>query len=198
MREHDKDFYPRAAFLSTSVSFNSKLSVTADMLRSRLFLASLVLLAGIGLGGYLFSDSRPRSFLALSSCNSCYRPNDLAGLVASVGIQRATAAVPFVVKETDRCVAIEHPFRKAKFHFVIFPKKDIKDIADVSVDDQQHIFDCLTVIRVLVVENGLRTYRVETNGPGLQDVTYLHFHLISSDGHAQPRAAAGAPLSARP
>jgi len=169
------------------------LDVTADMLRSRLFLASFALLAGIGLGGYLFSDSRPRSFLALSNCNSCYRPNDLAGLLASAGIQRATAALPFVVKETDRCIAIEHPFRKAKFHFVIFPKKDIKDIADVSVDDQQYVLDCLAVIRALVVEKGLRSYRVETNGRGLQDVTYLHFHLVSSDGHAQPRAAADAP-----
>ena len=52
--------------------------------------------------------------------------------------------VPFVVKETDRCVAIEHPFRKAKVHFVVFPKKDIKDIADVSVDDQQYILAWLS------------------------------------------------------
>jgi diadenosine tetraphosphate (Ap4A) HIT family hydrolase len=170
------------------------------MLSSRWLLASLGLLVGIAVGGYLFSDSRPRSFLALANCNSCYRPNDLAGLLASAGIQRA-AGVPLVVKETDRCVAIEHPFRRAKFHFVVFPKKDIKDIADVSVEDQQYVFDCLTVIRALVVENDLRQYRVETNGPGLQDVTYLHFHLISSDGRArldgERRADGGTPRRLR-
>ena len=161
-----------------------------------MFLAALTLLAGVALGGYLFADSQPRSFLAVSSCDSCYRPNDLAGLLASAGIQRVAAAVPRAVRETDRCVAIEHPFRKTKFHFIVFPKKDIKNIADVAIDDQLHILDCLAVIRALVVENGLRSYRVETNGPGLQHVTYLHFHLVSSDGHAQPRAAADAPQAA--
>jgi diadenosine tetraphosphate (Ap4A) HIT family hydrolase len=163
------------------------------MLRSRILLTAVTLLAGVALGGYLFSDTRPRSFLAVSSCDSCYRPNDLAGLLASAGIQRAAAAVPLAVKETDRCVAIEHPFRKMNFHFVIFPKKDIKNIADVAIDDQQHVLDCLALIRALVVENGLRNYRVETNGPGRQHVTYLHFHLVSSDGHAQARVAADGP-----
>jgi diadenosine tetraphosphate (Ap4A) HIT family hydrolase len=166
------------------------------MLRSRISRAALILLAGVILGAYLFSDSQPRSFLAVSNCDSCYQPSDLAGLLASVGIQKAAAAVPIAVKETDRCVAIEHPFRKAKFHFIVFPKKDIKDIADVAIDDQQYILDCLAVIRALVVENGLRKYRVETNGPGLQHVTYLHIHLISSDGHARPHAAADPPQAA--
>jgi Scavenger mRNA decapping enzyme C-term binding len=156
------------------------------MLRPRIFLAALTLLVGVALGGYLFSDTRPRSFLAVSSCDSCYRPNDLAGLLASAGIQRAAVAVPLAVKETDRCVAIEHPFRKVKFHYVVFPKKDIKNIAEVAIEDQPHILDCLAVIRALVVENGLRDYRVETNGPGLQHVTYLHFHLMSSDDRARP------------
>jgi diadenosine tetraphosphate (Ap4A) HIT family hydrolase len=165
------------------------------MLRSRISLAALTLLVGVVLGGYLFSDSQPRSFLAVTKCDSCYEPSDLAGLLASVGIQKAAAA-PIAVKETDRCLAIEHPFRKAKYHFIVFPKKDIKDIADVATDDQQYVLDCLAVIRALVVENGLRTYRVETNGPGRQHVTYLHIHLVSWDGHARPRAATDAPQAA--
>jgi diadenosine tetraphosphate (Ap4A) HIT family hydrolase len=167
------------------------------MLRSRIALAALTLLVGVILGGYLFSDSQPRSFLAVASCDSCYQTSDLAGLLASVGIQKAAAAAPIAVKETDRCVAIEHPFRKAKYHFIVFPKKDIKDIADVATDDQQYILDCLAVIRALVVENGLRTYRVETNGPGRQHVTYLHIHLVSWDGHARPRTAVDTPQEAR-
>ena len=85
------------------------------MIRSRLLLAALTLLAGVVLGGYLFSDSQPRSFLALSRCDSCYRLNDLAGLLASAGIQKAGAAIPVAVKETERCVAIEHPFKNTKF-----------------------------------------------------------------------------------
>ena len=90
------------------------------------------MLGGIAVGGYLFSDSQPRSFLALSNCVSCYRPNDLWGLLASAGIQRAPGAIPLAVKETDRCVAIEHPYHSAKFHFVVFPKKDIKVTISLS------------------------------------------------------------------
>ena len=110
--------------------------VRAHRVKTGILLPALALLGGVGLGGYLFSDSQPRSFLALSNCVSCYRPSELAGLLASAGIQKAAGAIPLVVKETDRCVAIEHPFHKAKFHFVVFPKKDIKDIAHISVDDQ--------------------------------------------------------------
>lgn len=157
------------------------------MLRSRALLAALTFLAGVGLGGYLFADSRPRSFLAVSDCKACYRPSDLAGLLASAGIQRASFALPRVVKETDRCIAIDHPFPKMPVHFIIFPKKDIKDIGDISVDEEPYVADCLAVIRALVVEKHLWRYRVETNGPGLQHVTYLHFHLVAMDGRTAGR-----------
>jgi diadenosine tetraphosphate (Ap4A) HIT family hydrolase len=151
---------------------------------SRILRTLLTFFAGVGVGGYLFSASQPRSFLALSNCNPCYRPKDLAGLLTSAGIQRASGALPMVVKETNRCIAIEHPFPKTRFHFVVFPKRDIKNIADISVDDQEYVLDCLAVIRALVTENGLWNYRVITNGPGSQDVTYLHFHVVSKSGRA--------------
>ncbi len=152
----------------------------------------LVFLAGIGVGGYLFSDSQPRSFLTLSNCDPCYRPKDLAGMLASAGIQRAAGALPLVVKETNKCIAIEYPFPKTRFHFVVFPKKDIKNIADISVADQDYVLDCLAVIRALVNEKGLTNYRVITNGPGSQDIAYLHFHLVSNSGRAPAAPDSGA------
>jgi len=157
------------------------------MRRRYLLVGALAFAAGIVVGGYLFSSAQPRSFLALAQCDGCYRPKDLAGLLASVGLQRANAALPLVVKETDRCLAIEHPFPAARQHFVVFPKKDIKSIADVSVDDERYVLDCVAVIRALVTEHHLRNYRVVTNGPGLQTVTYLHFHLLARDAPAEPR-----------
>jgi hypothetical protein len=143
-------------------------------------IASVTFFAGLVLGGYLFAQSQPRSFLALGSCgSSCYRPNDLAGLLVSAGIQRAAGLLPSVLKETDKCIAIAHPFPEMPFHAVVFPKKDIKNIGDVSIDDQPYVMDCLGVIRSLILERNLRYYRVSVNGPGFQDVTYLHFHLKS-------------------
>lgn len=137
-------------------------------------------LAGVVTGGYLFSQSQPRSFLAVPNCNgSCYHPNELAGLLVSAGIQRVPGLIPNVVKETDKCIAIAHPFPEIRHHFVIFPKRDIKNIADVTVEDQPFLLDCINLMRVLIAEQKLRNYRVSINGPGLQDVTYLHFHLTS-------------------
>ena len=155
--------------------------------RSRWFPAALAFLAGIAVGGWLFSQSQPRSFLAAGRCEQCYKPNDLAGLLASAAIQRAGEALPFVVKETERCIAIEHPFRKVRHHYIVFPKKDVKSIADISLADHQYVLECMAVMRTLVLERGLRRYRVVTNGPGLQHVTYLHFHLLEDGGRVPAR-----------
>jgi len=153
------------------------------MLRSRWFLAGLTFVIGVALGGWLFAKSQPRSFLAIDQCDHCYLANELAGLLASAGIQRAGGALPFVVKENRRCIAIEHPFKKARYHFIIFPKRDVKSIADISLEDQPYVLDCMALIRALVLDFGLRRYRVVTNGPDLQDVAYLHFHLVAGEGY---------------
>src|SRR5262249_51157655 len=123
-----------------------------------------IFLGGVVTGGYLFVDSQPRSFLALRDCHACYPPSDLAGPPVSAGIQRTPVVIPHVVKETDRCLAVEHPFAK-RIHFVVFPKKDIRSIADISMADQPYVLECLALIRQLVVENDLKNYKVESNGP---------------------------------
>ena len=61
---------------------------------------------GILIGGYLFSQSQPRSFLALNRCQNCLTHEDLLGLVASVGIQKFPGLMPFVVFETDKTIAV--------------------------------------------------------------------------------------------
>jgi hypothetical protein len=153
----------------------------------RWLLALLAFGAGLAVGGWLFSQSQTRSFLAAGSCERCY--NDLAGLLVSAGIQRAGAALPFVVKETERCVAIAHPFRKVRHHYIVFPRKDVKSIADISLADHPYVLECMAVIRELVLDHGLVRYRVVTNGPGLQHVTYLHFHLLEDGGRVPSRVA---------
>jgi hypothetical protein len=142
--------------------------------------SGLLIVLGLILGAYLFAGVQPRSFLALANCeSSCYRPNDLVGLLASSAIQRTPGLLPKVVKDTERCISIDHPFPEGKMHFVIFPKRDVKDIADVSAEDGPFVLECLAHVRALVAEYKLRAYRVYTNGPALQHVTYLHFHLVA-------------------
>ena len=134
---------------------------------------------GILIGGYLFSKSQPRSFLALNRCQNCLSPEDLLGLVASVGIQRFPKLLPSVIFETDKTIVLKHPHPLSRIHYIIVPKKDIKNIGEASEADSPYLTDAYFVARSIIEKEGLSNYRLLTNGPGFQDVTYLHFHLVA-------------------
>ena len=137
------------------------------------------LAAGVVIGGYLFAQSQPRSFLSITRCLNCMSTPDLLGLLASVGINRVPGLIPSVVFETDRTIVVINPFQKAYVDYVIFPKKDIKNIGEISQEDTPYLTDVYLVARHIIEERKLFNYRLLTNGPGFQDVTYLHFHLIA-------------------
>jgi diadenosine tetraphosphate (Ap4A) HIT family hydrolase len=140
----------------------------------------ILLVLGIVLGGYLFADTQPRSFLAIGRCQgSCGNPQDLLGLVGSVLMQRAPGVLPLVVAETDRTIAIAVP--GASVHYVVIPKRDIRDAGDLAAGDEAYLVDAYAVIGRLVRERGLKDYAVLTNGPARQDVNYLHFHVLSKE-----------------
>jgi len=101
------------------------------------------------------------------------------GLIASVGLQKFPNAVPLVVLETDKTIVIKHPVPEERIHYVIIPKKDIKNIGEISPTDEQYLMDIFSVVQELVKEEKLSDYELITNGPGKQAVTYLHFHLIA-------------------
>ena len=152
------------------------------MTRVRVILLMLAaLLVGVILGGYLFSDTRPRSFLALNKCEgTCLQANELLGLAASVGLQRFTRLAPSVVKETDKTIVIESPRPQARIHYLVIPKKDMKNIADFSDADREYLLDAFKVAGEIIREKNLTNYRITTNGPGYQTATYLHFHLTAN------------------
>jgi diadenosine tetraphosphate (Ap4A) HIT family hydrolase len=104
---------------------------------------------------------------------------DLLGLLASVQIQKFSGLMPFKVFETDKTVVIKLPFSSHRIHYVIIPKKDIKNIGEISEADAQYLTDAFFVVRWIIEQEKLSKYRFYTNGPGSQDVTYLHFHLVT-------------------
>ncbi|HEY3041945.1 MAG TPA: HIT domain-containing protein [Pyrinomonadaceae bacterium] len=144
-----------------------------------LMLAALIM--GVILGGYLFANTRPRSFLALNKCEgTCLQSKELLGLLTSVGIQRFPGLVPSVVKETDKTIVIEHPSPQARIHYLVIPKKDIKNIGEVSDEDSEYLIDAFKVTREIIKEKNLTDYRLTTNGPGFQTMTYFHFHFTAN------------------
>lgn len=147
----------------------------------RIFISTLIFLLGIAAGGYLFTGVQPRSLFNLSGCGkSCLSPSEVLGLLASVGIQKLGGNLPLVVKETDKTIAIQHPFPQARIHYVIIPKVDIKNIGEIGEGDEPYIVDAFKVLNVLIRDNHLQKYKIVTNGPGYQSVAYLHFHLLAN------------------
>jgi histidine triad (HIT) family protein len=146
-----------------------------------LALMAAAVVIGVMLGGYLFAGTRPRSFLALNNCEgTCFQANELLGLLASIGIQRFPGLIPKVVKETDKTIVIEHPSPQARIHYLVIPKRDIKNIAELSDSDNEYLIDAFKVVREIIREKNLTEYRLTTNGPGYQTATYLHFHLTAN------------------
>lgn len=151
-----------------------------DHMRRQLIFLAGAFSIGIVAGGFLFSKSVPRSFLAIGSCGAaCYRPNDLAGLLASAGIQKTPAWIPNVVLETDQCVVIKHPKPEARVHLVLFPKYDVKDAGSLTPESQPAVMGCFATLQQLVSQHDAKNYRLLTNGPALQHLTYLHFHFMA-------------------
>ncbi len=150
----------------------------------------LLFSTGIGMlmGGYLFSQSQPRSILSINHCQNCLSHADLLGLIASVGIQRFPGLIPSVTFETDKTVAIKLPSSAERIHFVIIPKKDIKNIGEISEATGEYLVDAYLVARKIIERERLSKYQFYTNGPDFQDVTYLHFHLIEGDSYKKKRS----------
>lgn len=143
-----------------------------------IFAAVVALFVGFVMGGYVFRDVQPRSFLALDKCNDhCLKANDLLGLLTAAVIQNVSGVIPSVVLETDKTIAIRHPMPQSPVHFVVFPKRDIKNLGEISSEDQEYLMDSLNVLSQLIRENNLKNYKIVTNGPENQITTYLHFHL---------------------
>ena len=134
-------------------------------------------IAGFLVGGYLFSDSKPRSLLNIFACSNCLAPNDVAGLFASVIVQKMPRLIPSVIVETDKTIVFKHPRPKHRIHYMFVPKKDIKNIGELTDEDNEYIIDLFSTIVAIVGKLGIKNYRLWTNGPEKQDVTYLHFHL---------------------
>jgi len=140
--------------------------------------SAVLFLIGVGCGGYPFSKSLPRSFLPTSSCgNHCYTVEEIAGLVTSAIVLRAPYLIPGVVLESKTCLSVRHPRSEGRIHYVLFPKHDVKNIATLTSEDMQYVAGCFAMVRELVERDKLQSYVVSTNGPGKQDIAYLHFHL---------------------
>lgn len=98
--------------------------------------ATILFLVGVACGGYLFSESVPRPTLVSTACSAdCYSAKNIAGLITSVLLLHAPFLIPGVVLESDTCLSVRYPRAKARIHYVLFPKHDVKNIATLTPED---------------------------------------------------------------
>ena len=142
-------------------------------------LALLIFIAGLLVGSKLFADTRPRTPLTVHVSNEGWDVNEIAGLFASVVVQKFPGLIPKVLLETDKTIVFEHPRPKHKIHYMFVPKKDIKNIGELSEEDEAYIIDLFSSIAATINSLGIENYTLWSNGPGKQDVAYLHFHLCA-------------------
>jgi diadenosine tetraphosphate (Ap4A) HIT family hydrolase len=95
-------------------------------------------------------------------------------------MQRGSALVPLVEIETDRSIAVKQPLPHGRLHYVIIPKRDLKNIGDITPADSAYVLDVMLVARQLIERHHMHNYNLYTNGPELQSVTYWHFHLVDN------------------
>jgi len=152
------------------------------MKRTAIVIAVLVSFGvGIVLGAAAIHRPIPKAPLELPPARKPWSSRDVLGLLGSMGI-RAFAGhldkIPKVAVETDRSFAIAVPDRWNRVHYVIVPKKDIRDVGQITAEDQPYLTDIFLTARRLAEKEGLKNYRLYTNDRGLQSVAYLHFHLV--------------------
>jgi len=146
----------------------------------RFLMWPLVFVLGFALGAFLFSKTVRRPLIATQDChisNACLNQKQLLALFASVGLEKFPGSIPGIVMETDKTIVVTDPVSDAKVDYVVIPKKDITDIGNLGSEDTPYLIDAYAVIDQLIARDKAVNYKVLTNGPGFQDVAYLHFHL---------------------
>lgn len=143
----------------------------------------LIFVAGFACGAAAFVRTQARPLPSVRECESaaeCLTDKQVLGLVTSAGLHLAPGLMPDIVAQSRDCIGIRNPKVEmdAKVDYVFFPRRDMRDVLDIAPDDVEYVMGCFALMRKVANERGMHDWRVMTNGPGLQEIAYLHFHLL--------------------
>lgn len=106
----------------------------------------------------------------------------LGGFLAGWWVSILSIAIPASrLRETATLFAFFHPRPSYPFHVLLIPKRKIKEMSDISVDDAVLLIDVFKVVESIIEEYDLKKcgYRLIVNGGQFQEIPQLHFHLIA-------------------
>jgi hypothetical protein len=148
----------------------------------RLAAALLVFVAGFACGAAVFVRIQARPLPPLAECGrdgACMTDPQILGLLAAVGLRLAPGLMPDVVARSPHCVGINSPKPDARVDLVFFPTRDMRSLLDLTPADAPQLMECFALMRQVADERHITNWKVATNGPGRQEITYLHFHLLA-------------------
>lgn len=145
-----------------------------------------LLLVGLGYAGgaVSFVDTQARPLPDIHKCaptDECLTDPEVLGLMTSVWLHLAPGSTPNIVARSKECVAIRSPKPAAYVDLVFFPTHDIRNLLEMAPGDEKYALGCIDLMRQVAGERGMRNWRIVSNGPGKQEIAYLHFHLIQDD-----------------
>ena len=86
-----------------------------------------------------------------------------------------------IVFEDEHCLAFHDVAPQAPVHVLLIPRKEIRSLAEIEVEDAALLGHMMLVIRILARQLDLKAgFRVVANSgiEGGQTVDHLHFHLL--------------------
>lgn len=142
-----------------------------------------LLLLGIGFvgGAVSFVNTQARPLPEIHKCaptDECLTDPEVLGLVTSVWLHLAPGFTPGIIARSKECVGIRSPKPEAYADLVFFPTRDIRNLLDLAPGDEKYIQGCIALMRQVVDQRGMRNWKIVSNGPGKQEIAYLHFHLL--------------------
>lgn len=105
-----------------------------------------------------------------------------AGWLIALVLTRAAFLLPLArVYETKTLLAFYHPRPSYPLHIVLVPRRRLANLTALGTDDAAFLQDLFAAVRHLVLTLDLEPagYRLIANGGAYQDVSQLHFHLVS-------------------
>lgn len=85
------------------------------------------------------------------------------------------------ITESEHLQAFYHPQPSYVTHILIIPKEAIPTLLSLKPDQTYILEELMVMVRALVEEFGLESsgFRLIVNGGTYQEITQLHFHLVS-------------------
>lgn len=85
-----------------------------------------------------------------------------------------------IVLETDKVVVFPDIKPSAPIHFLIIPKKHLREFAALGPKEQDIWQAMIKAVHALIKQHQLdqKGYRLVTNGGGAQGINHFHLHLL--------------------